>query len=54
MNFVFWDVFVGNKCVDSVPYDSDCDAEYVRTTLVEHDRYPPQIKVRRVERTKKR
>ena len=31
--------------VDTVFYDDDCDAEYVRRGLIEHDGYDPSIKV---------
>lgn len=41
----FWDVYLNGKLIDSVPYDKDCDAEYVYNSLVNHDGYHPNIKV---------
>ena len=32
--------------IDTVFYDDDCDAEYVRRGLIEHDGYDPSISVR--------
>ena len=48
-----WDVFkpASNEfghwvLIDTVFYDADCDAEYVRTGLIDHDGYDPRIVVR--------
>ena len=41
-----WNVYYRGKRIDSVFYDKDCDADYVRRSLVEHDGYPPGIIVR--------
>ena len=46
-----WDVYVPNphgkdRHIDTVFYDSDCDADYVRRGLVEHDGYPGNIYVK--------
>jgi len=40
-----WDVILKGKVIDTVFYDNDCDAEYVRRGLIEHDGYDPGIKV---------
>jgi hypothetical protein len=42
-----WDVYVGRRCIDTVFYTVDCDAEYVRTSLINTDGYPHDIVVRR-------
>lgn len=44
---VAWDVILGRRIIDTVFYDRDCDAEYVRTSLINHDGYNPAIRVRR-------
>lgn len=31
------------EVIDEVPYDSDCDREYVRRGLIEHDGYPSDV-----------
>jgi hypothetical protein len=38
-----WDVIRKGKVIDTVFYDQNCDAEYVRHTLIEHDGYPTDI-----------
>lgn len=40
-----WNVFNNDKLIDIVFYTKDCDVEYVRTTLINHDNYPCSIKV---------
>jgi hypothetical protein len=42
-----WNVYLHSKCIDTVFYDSDCDADYVQRGLVVHDGYHPAITVRR-------
>ena len=42
-----WRVYLGQHCIDTVFYTPDCDMEYVRTTLINHDGYPFGIVVRR-------
>ncbi len=42
-----WNVFLNGKNIDTVFYSPDCGAEYVRTTLINHDGYHPQIVVKR-------
>lgn len=44
---VWWDVYLHGRKIDSVPYDADCDADYVRRGLIEHDGYDPAIVVKR-------
>lgn len=40
-----WNVYLGNKWVDTVFFSKDCDAEYVRDSLVNHDGMNPSIEV---------
>ena len=40
-----WDVYLKGKLIDTVFYDPDCTADYVKRGLVEHDGYDPRIKV---------
>ena len=42
-----WDVILNGKVVDTVWYTKDCDADYVRRSLVDHDGYDTNITVRR-------
>ena len=44
---VAWLVLRGGRLIDTVYFTPDCDAEYVRRALVEHDGYPADITVRR-------
>ena len=43
MNMIAWDVIRKGKVIDTVSYTADCNAEYVRQTLVDHDGYPSDI-----------
>lgn len=40
-----WDVIRKGKVIDTVFYESNCSAEYVRSTLINHDGYPTDIVV---------
>lgn len=42
-----WNVYLNGKLIDTVFYDSDCSAGYVRTGLINHDGYDAHITVRR-------
>jgi hypothetical protein len=44
---VGWDVFLGTQKLDTVFYNRSCTAQYVRTTLINHDKHDPNIVVRR-------
>lgn len=48
----FWNVYLNGKWLDSVPYDKNCDKEYIRKGLIEHDGYDPSIWVRQASKTK--
>jgi hypothetical protein len=41
-----WDVILNGKVIDTVFFNEDCDAEYVRQSLVDHDGYDPEIEVK--------
>lgn len=40
-----WEVQRGIHLIDTVFFTPDCDAEYVRKSLIEHDGYPTDIRV---------
>lgn len=40
-----WVVMFGPQELNVVYFTDDCDADYVRRSLVDHDGYPPGIKV---------
>lgn len=42
-----WNVYLNGREIDIVWYTKDCDAEYVRRSLIEHDGYDYRIVVRR-------
>ena len=42
-----WNVYRGRRLLDTVFYDADCDADYVRRSLIDHDGFSPNIIVRR-------
>jgi len=42
-----WNVYLRGKLIDTVYYDPDCDADYVRDGLINHDGYDPGIKIQR-------
>lgn len=41
-----WDVYLKGKLIDTVFYSPDCDAEYVRKSLIDHDGYDYRIIVK--------
>jgi len=40
-----WNIFIGTSVIDTVFYDTDCNADYVYNSLVNHDGYPAEIVV---------
>lgn len=44
-----WDIYLGDTYIDTVFYNSNLDAEYVRRSLIEHDNYNPHITVRKAK-----
>lgn len=47
LRYAFWEVFLHGQWKDTVTFTTDCDAEYVRRSLINHDGFDPAIKVRR-------
>ena len=47
-----WNVYLNGKCIDTVFYQSSCDADYVRSGLIGHDGYDSAITVRRCNKYK--
>ncbi len=45
-----WTITLNGKTIDTVFFDKDCDKEYVKSSLINHDGYDPGIKVRRERR----
>ncbi len=45
MKMQFWAVFLHGHLIDEVPYTEDCDKEYVKKTLIEHDGYSCDIEI---------
>lgn len=44
---IAWTVYLKNREIDIVFYTPDCDAEYVRRSLIEHDGYNRLITVKK-------
>jgi hypothetical protein len=44
---VAWNVYLGYKCIDTVYFRPDMEAEEIKRSLVDHDGYHPNIRVRR-------
>jgi hypothetical protein len=42
-----WNVYLRGRLIDTVFYNRDCDSEYVRQSLINHDGYDYRIVVRR-------
>jgi len=42
-----WDVILNGKVIDTVWFTKDCDADYVRSSLINHDGFDSRITVRR-------
>lgn len=42
---VCWAVIRGRRIIDWVYFRPECDAEYVRNSLINHDGYPADIRV---------
>lgn len=41
-----WKVILNGRHIDTVFFMRNCDAEYVRKSLIEHDGYSPSISVK--------
>jgi hypothetical protein len=44
---IAWNVYLNGRIIDTVFYDKNCDKEYVRNGLINHDGYDPRIVVRK-------
>lgn len=44
---IAWNVYLNNRLIDCVYYTADCDAGYVRNSLINHDGYDARIVIRR-------
>lgn len=44
-----WHVYDNGKFLAIVYFDTDCTEEYVRSSLINHDGYPPTIRIYRRE-----
>lgn len=53
MKMIYWNVYHNGFCIDSVPYEKDCDSDYVRRSLIQHDGYPDNITVRKAGKRRK-
>jgi hypothetical protein len=42
-----WKVCLNGKRINEVFFDDDCDADYVKSSLINHDGFDPNITVRR-------
>lgn len=49
MRFRKFIVMLRNEVIDEVYFTIECDAEYVRNSLINHDGYSNQIKVMRLQ-----
>lgn len=44
-----WNVIRKNKVIETVFFDDNCDNKYVRSSLIDHDGFPSDIKVRKAK-----
>ena len=42
---VAWNVYLNNRLIDRVFYMENCDREYIRNGLINHDGYDSRIEV---------
>jgi len=42
---VAWNVYLNGRLIDTVFYDKNCDREYIKSGLINHDGYDPRIQV---------
>lgn len=40
-----WHVYLNGELIDIVFYDHDCDHDYVKNGLINHDGYDPRITI---------
>jgi len=44
-----WNVYLGEKQIDTVFFEADCSGEYIKDSLINHDGYNPNIFVKKVK-----
>ena len=49
-----WNVTLNGKSIDIVHFDTNCDADYVKRSLIDHDGYDSGINVRRYNGPRKK
>ncbi|MCK9428673.1 MAG: hypothetical protein M0R17_01510 [Candidatus Omnitrophica bacterium] len=49
-----WDVYLNDEEIDTVFYNTDCDEDYIRHSLINHDGYDPSIVVKNRYKRKKK
>lgn len=45
-----WNVYLHGKLIDTVFFNRDCDSEYIRKSLINHDGYNDAIVVRKARK----
>lgn len=45
--FTAWNVYLKNHKIDTVFYLSDCDADYIKKSLIDHDGYSRSITIKK-------
>jgi hypothetical protein len=46
IEYNFWDIYLDGQLIDSVSFEYDIDEETVKSSLINHDGYDPNIIVR--------
>jgi hypothetical protein len=41
----FWNVYLNEKLIETVFFTKDCDIEYVKSSLVDHDGFSSEIRI---------
>jgi len=44
---IAWNIYLMGKKIDTVYYDKNCDSQYVKESLINHDGYHPNIEVKK-------
>lgn len=45
-----WNVYLNGKLIDTVFFNKNCDKDYVKDSLINHDGYDYDINVRRANK----
>mgnify|MGYP003119872508 FL=1 len=46
IEYNYWDIYLDGQLIDSVSFEYDIDEETVKSSLINHDGYDPNIIVR--------